>query len=97
MSDFKKFQKDIRKLGGIWDSDFVYFSQFLTSYYADYRPYYPDSSDKDISIALYSPFNKKKNISVYVGNHKSGEPLKIFNVDKYEDIPLQFINVELKI
>jgi len=93
MSDFKKFQEDIRKLGGIWNTDSVYFNQFLKGYYADYRPYYPDSSDKDISIALYSPFNNK-NITVYVGNHHGCEPLNVFNVDKYEDIPLRFINAE---
>lgn len=88
MTSFKEFQKNIKALGGVWKSNDVYFTQFMKGYYADYRPYYPDSSDNDISISLYSSFlkQKEKHITIYIGNHKGGN-LKIIQVSNYSDIP----------
>lgn len=50
MGDFKAFQGNIRRKGGIWASEDVYFCQTRDYYIADYRPNYPKFSDADKTI-----------------------------------------------
>ena len=47
MSNFKMFQQNIKALGGIWQSEDVYFSQFRDGYSAAYKPNYPKKSIND--------------------------------------------------
>ena len=50
-SNFKCFKSDVRRKGGIWASDDVYFSQFRDGYSAVYKPNYPERSPDDCSIS----------------------------------------------
>lgn len=56
MSEFKKFQKVIRSLGGIWEGQDIYFAQQRDKYFAAYMPDYPLESFKDEIIILGEVF-----------------------------------------
>lgn len=49
-SGLKQFKDEVRRKGGIWASNHVYFSQTQQGYSAGYLPKYPerDSADKSI-------------------------------------------------
>lgn len=47
MGNFKDFRNDIKRSGGIWASDDVYFSQHRDGYSAAYKPNYPSDSKED--------------------------------------------------
>lgn len=48
ITNFERFKRDVRALGGVWESDAVYFSQTQSGYYADYKPSYPERSKEDM-------------------------------------------------
>lgn len=50
ITNFEQFKRNIRALGGAWESDGVYFSQMKDGYYADFRPKYPKRSLDDMTI-----------------------------------------------
>ena len=50
MSNFKEFQAAVKRIGGPFASDSVYFSQMRNQYSAAYKPEYPAASGKDIVI-----------------------------------------------
>ncbi len=50
MTTFREFQKAVKKIGGPFSSDFVYFSQMRDQYSAAYKPKYPAASNRDIVI-----------------------------------------------
>lgn len=53
MGNFKDFKSSVKKKGGIWASDDVYFSQFRDGYSAAYKPNYPQDSAEDQVIYSY--------------------------------------------
>lgn len=55
MTNFKIFKELVRKRGGIWASDDVYFSQFRDGYSAAYKPSYPDKDERDQKIFVRRP------------------------------------------
>ena len=50
MTDFEKFQDNIKQRGDTWKSEHVYFKQTKDYYIALYMPYYPQVSKYDKSI-----------------------------------------------
>lgn len=50
MTNFKKFKNDIKNIGGVWNTDDVYFSQMRDGYSASYQPKYPDGCTEDMII-----------------------------------------------
>lgn len=54
---FRDFKDSVRRQGGIWASEDVYFSQFRDGYSAAYQPEYPERSERDCTIG----FNWLKN------------------------------------
>ena len=48
---YKDFKEKVKSLGGIWATRDVYFTQTRDSYYASYKPAYPDSSPEDAVIS----------------------------------------------
>lgn len=50
MGNFTDFQRIIRSIGGVWNSENVYFSQTRDSYVAAFKPQYPTSTQQDMLI-----------------------------------------------
>lgn len=52
MGEFKSFIQFVKERGGVWASKDVYFTQTRDCYIADYRPDYPNQTEKDKTIIL---------------------------------------------
>jgi hypothetical protein len=50
MSDFKIFQDKVKALCGVWASEDTYFTQTRDEYCAEYRPCYPEHTNRDMII-----------------------------------------------
>ena len=50
MTNFKQFKSDIKKIGKMWNTDNVYYSQMRDGYSVSYKPKYPESCINDMII-----------------------------------------------